>query len=56
MSGFLTFYSPTVAIRIIGLNIRQFHVLFAEYIYVFCVYLKTKGDFLPCAELSDLFL
>jgi len=45
MPGILTFQRLTVAIWIIGFNIQQFHVLSAEYIYVFCVYLRKKGDF-----------
>ena len=40
-----TLSNLTVAIGIIGFKIQQFHVLSAEYIYVFYVYLRTKEDF-----------
>jgi hypothetical protein len=42
-----TLYSPVVTICTAGFIIQQFYVLPTQYIYVFCVDLRTNSDYFP---------
>jgi hypothetical protein len=43
----LTSHSPVVNIYATGFNIQQFYILPTQFIYVFCVDLRTNSDHFP---------
>jgi len=43
----LTLYGPVVTVHTTRLNFHKFYVLPTHCIYVFCVDLRTNGDYFP---------